>query len=84
MKKLLIAIGIAGLCACGSGDTREGYADTTNVYNDIGPTDSATSALAGDRGHPDSTVQTNSPENRPVDPNAPMPDAAGNEQEQSR
>jgi hypothetical protein len=54
--------------ACGNGDTGEGYhstADSSGLNTTAGPTDSLTSATAGDRGNADSntaggaTVNTN-------------------------
>ena len=77
MKKLLLALSIPLLCSCGSGDTGEGYSDTTNVYNpEVGPTDSATSATTGDRVNADSNSQADADDER----HRPDPSLSPNEQ----
>jgi hypothetical protein len=58
MRKLLTICFSLFLFSCGSGDTGEGYSDTTGGLNtNVGPTDTITSATTGDRVNPDSNAQ---------------------------
>ncbi|MCD6065085.1 MAG: hypothetical protein K0R82_2996 [Flavipsychrobacter sp.] len=64
MKKIAYSLGCFALClalsACGGGDTGEGYnsneKDDFNTSSNAGLTDSAVMPAAGDRGHPDSSI----------------------------
>lgn len=66
-----VRTGIAAICialtfaACGSGDTGESYnsTDTADLNTTAGPTDSATSAIAGDRGPADTNTAAGAPVN---------------------
>jgi hypothetical protein len=65
MKRTFFILSILAFCSCGSGDTGEGYSDTTGAHNtEIGPTDSTTSAVTGDHVNPDSNSQADPSDER--------------------
>jgi hypothetical protein len=60
IQTALFVLFIITCYSCGSGDTGDGYHDTTGIKANSQPLDSNVAPMAGDRGNPDSGMRNDS------------------------